>query len=86
MSTRKVKERRPKQKPAAQLEAGRAAFMAGKFDTAREIWMPLAESGDAHGDVPVQWDGIPVCGLSPGPQESPWGTPGARSAALRTFG
>ncbi|SVC25415.1 uncharacterized protein METZ01_LOCUS278269, partial [marine metagenome] len=39
--------------------------MAGKFDTAREIWMPLAEAGDAEaqawiGSLYANGDGVEI--------------------------
>ena len=65
MSTRKAKEQRPKQQPATKLEAGRAEFMAGNFDMAREIWMPLAEAGDVEaqawiGSLYANGDGVEI--------------------------
>jgi TPR repeat protein len=65
MSTKKAKEPRPSKKPAPQLEAGRAAYMAGEFDKAREIWLPLAEAGDAEaqawiGSLYANGDGVEV--------------------------
>ena len=65
MSTRKTKAQRPKKKPAAQLEAGRTAFMAGNFDRAREIWMSLAAAGDAEaqawiGSLYANGDGVEI--------------------------
>lgn len=65
MSTKKAKVRRPKKSPTAQLEAGRVAYMAGNFDKAREIWLPLAEAGDAEaqawvGSLYANGDGVNV--------------------------
>ena len=65
MSTKKAKEPRPSKKPAPQLETGRAAYMAGEFDKAREIWLPLAEAGDAEaqawiGSLYANGDGVDI--------------------------
>jgi len=65
MSTKKAKERRPKKGPAARLEAGRVAYMAGNFDMARDIWLPLAEAGDAEalawiGSLYANGDGVEI--------------------------
>ncbi len=67
MSTRKANGPRPKRRPtkaeAAAVEAGRAAYMAGDFDGAREIWLPLAEAGNAEaqawvGSLYANGDGV----------------------------
>ena len=65
MSTKKVKEPRPKPKKFADgnVQAGLDAYMAGAFSKAREIWMPLAEAGDTDaqawvGSLYANGDGV----------------------------
>ena len=71
MSTKKAKEPRPKNKkkkaPSAKalLESGRVAYMAGEFNKARDIWLPLAEAGNADaqawiGSLHANGDGVDV--------------------------
>lgn len=66
MSTKKAKEPRPKRKTAAgDMQAGLEAYMAGAFDKAREIWLPLAEAGDTDaqawiGSLHANGDGVEV--------------------------
>ncbi|MBT6441336.1 MAG: hypothetical protein HOK61_02825, partial [Alphaproteobacteria bacterium] len=78
MSTKKV-TKRPRKRPAskaavdnaAALEVGRKAYMKGDFAAARDVWMPLADTGDAEvfasgafsnpsnwksGPLDVRWD------------------------------
>ncbi len=65
MSTKKAKEPRRKQKmyEVADVRVGLDAYMAGDFDKAREIWLPLAEAGDADaqawvGSLYANGDGV----------------------------
>jgi len=65
MSTKKAKVRRPEKSPAARLKAGRAAYMAENFAGARDIWLPLAEAGDAEaqawvGSLYANGDGVDI--------------------------
>ena len=65
MSTKKASGQRPRKNPATGLEAGRAAYMAGEFAKALEIWMPLAKAGDAQaqawvGSLYANGDGVDI--------------------------
>jgi len=65
MSTKKAKEPRPKRKKfaAADVQVGLDSYMAGAFDKALEIWVPLAEAGDTDaqawvGSLYANGDGV----------------------------
>lgn len=62
MATQKTKQTA---KTRNQIERGRRAYMAGRFDDALEIWLPLAEAGDNEaqswvGSLYANGDGVEV--------------------------